>query len=113
MGSEMCIRDRIKDKQLQSLMVVAKEDALPDMAWIEEILLAPINSENRSNILALKPATGVDAGPVICSCFQVRKAQINSAIENGCKSLDALQAKLKCGTNCGSCLPEVKGLLNP
>jgi assimilatory nitrate reductase catalytic subunit len=103
----------IKDKQLQSLMVVAKEDALPDMAWIEEILLAPINSENRSNILALKPATGVDAGPVICSCFQVRKAQINSAIENGCKSLEALQAKLKCGTNCGSCLPEVKGLFNP
>lgn len=50
---------------------------------------------------------------LICSCFRVTDKQIEKAIEqDGCVSLNQLQAKLKCGSNCGSCVPDVKKILN-
>ncbi|MGS3572073.1 bacterioferritin-associated ferredoxin, partial [Klebsiella pneumoniae] len=36
---------------------------------------------------------------------------INEAIASGCASVGALGGKLKCGTNCGSCVPELNALL--
>ncbi|WP_311567412.1 nitrate reductase [Photobacterium arenosum] len=49
---------------------------------------------------------------LVCSCFRVTDRQIVQAIErNGLTSLAGLQAQLKCGSNCGSCLGEVKALL--
>jgi len=44
-----------------------------------------------------------DRGRTICSCFGVGETQIAAF-----KTLHELQAKLKCGTNCGSCLPELR-----
>ncbi|WP_117234388.1 nitrate reductase [Vibrio maerlii] len=50
---------------------------------------------------------------LVCSCFKITDEQIISAIESlGCSSLQQVQAKLKCGTNCGSCLPEVSRLVD-
>ncbi len=49
---------------------------------------------------------------LVCSCFRVTDKQIQTAIEeDGCVSLNQLQSKLKCGSNCGSCLPEVNKIL--
>ncbi|OZS43019.1 nitrate reductase [Photobacterium sanguinicancri] len=46
---------------------------------------------------------------LICSCFRVTDQQIIDAVEKeGVVSLYQLQTQLKCGTNCGSCLPEVE-----
>ena len=42
-------------------------------------------------------------GRTICSCFGVGETEIAAF-----KTLHELQAKLKCGTNCGSCLPELR-----
>ena len=36
---------------------------------------------------------------------------IGEAIASGCASVGALGGKLKCGTNCGSCVPELNALL--
>jgi assimilatory nitrate reductase catalytic subunit len=56
-------------------------------------------------------------GRTLCNCFDVAEAEIdaflarsNSPRSNSSPSisLQALQASLKCGTNCGSCLPEVR-----
>jgi assimilatory nitrate reductase catalytic subunit len=54
---------------------------------------------------------GVDAvqGRAVCACFAVTEAAIREAVEAGA-TLASLQARLKCGTNCGSCLPELKRL---
>ncbi|MGB0467144.1 MAG: (2Fe-2S)-binding protein [Pontibacterium sp.] len=46
---------------------------------------------------------------MICSCYQVGTTAINKAITGGCGSAQALGEALKCGTNCGSCLPELEG----
>ncbi|EKO3403142.1 nitrate reductase [Vibrio fluvialis] len=49
---------------------------------------------------------------LVCSCFRVTDKQIQHAMaQDGCVTLNQLQSKLKCGTNCGSCLPEVNQLL--
>ena len=54
-----------------------------------------------------------EVGPMICSCFQVGEKTIKEAINSGqCHSVQLLGESLKCGTNCGSCIPELKTLLN-
>lgn len=48
-------------------------------------------------------------GNIVCTCFQVTDRQIEQFFANNPEgSVKELQAELKCGTNCGSCLTEVK-----
>jgi len=47
----------------------------------------------------------------VCACFEVSESDIRAAITTGLATLPALKRRLKCGTNCGSCVPEVKRLL--
>ena len=54
-------------------------------------------------------------GKVVCNCFNVTKSEIvdffaTSSVD-GHQKLSALQAEKKCGTNCGSCLPELRTLV--
>jgi assimilatory nitrate reductase catalytic subunit len=44
---------------------------------------------------------------VVCKCADVSEIQVNALLEHG-SSLVALQETLKCGTYCGSCVPELK-----
>jgi len=56
------------------------------------------------------PETGVEAfEPAVCACFKVSEAEIRAAVAAGA-TLAALQKDLKCGTNCGSCVPELRRL---
>jgi assimilatory nitrate reductase catalytic subunit len=50
-------------------------------------------------------------GKQICSCFNVGEKDIISAIKAGSSSVEQLGEHLKCGTNCGSCKPELSVLL--
>ncbi len=53
-----------------------------------------------------------DPGPIVCSCFQVGRNQILSAIDQDqLQSVDAVGDKTCAGTNCGSCRSEIKALL--
>ncbi len=56
--------------------------------------------------------TAPSAGPMVCACFQVSADRIRAAITFGeATSVEAIGALLKAGTNCGSCIPELKGFL--
>ncbi len=60
------------------------------------------------------PALGVDALPdtaQICSCNQVSKGALCSAIADGCTTLGDLKTRTRAGTTCGGCLPLVKQVL--
>ena len=48
---------------------------------------------------------------LICSCFKVSEKRIVEAIEAGANSAQALGEQLNCGTNCGSCIPELNSLI--
>lgn len=65
--------------------------------------------------LASPPGVETRAGRTICVCHGVTKEAIAETLaalpECGAGTLAALQARLKCGTNCGSCIPELRGLI--
>ncbi|WP_245879702.1 nitrate reductase [Zobellella endophytica] len=49
---------------------------------------------------------------LVCSCWSVSEAQIRRAVEqHDITELPQLQQLLKCGTRCGSCVPELKQIL--
>ncbi|TDR85498.1 nitrate reductase [Enterovirga rhinocerotis] len=55
---------------------------------------------------------GPDPGPLVCACFGVGLATICDAIRTkGATSTEAIGAALRAGTNCGSCLPELRRIL--
>jgi assimilatory nitrate reductase catalytic subunit len=55
----------------------------------------------------LKAGGPPERGRTVCNCFDVAENDIKVFLGES-KSLEALQASLKCGTNCGSCVPELR-----
>ena len=56
---------------------------------------------------------GPDALPdsaQICSCYDVNKGQVCSAIENGCTSMGALKSETQAATGCGGCAALLKSV---
>jgi assimilatory nitrate reductase catalytic subunit len=50
-------------------------------------------------------------GSIVCSCYSVTDRQIEKYfLDHPNGTIESLQTELKCGTNCGSCLTEVKEL---
>ncbi len=60
--------------------------------------------------LSSPPAGQRSRGKVVCNCLDVAENDIIDTIELGA-DLITLQRKLKCGTECGSCVPELKRLV--
>lgn len=60
--------------------------------------------------LSTPPTGQKNRGKIVCSCLDVSENEIIEACQAGA-DLSTLQAKLKCGTNCGSCVPELKRLV--
>jgi len=81
--------------------------------FIEEQLNKTHTLQKRFKLMSGLDSDGKnDVGAIICSCFQIGENPIKAAIKSGqCQSVEALGKKLKCGTNCGSCIPELKALL--
>ena len=48
----------------------------------------------------------------ICSCENITKGAICSAVENGSETVDAVKKCTKAGTGCGGCVPMIKDLVN-
>ncbi|MEN0615821.1 nitrate reductase [Klebsiella indica] len=84
-----------------------------DAEWISAAFRTPPQDAAQRHALlsGRKGGDSVPRGRIICSCFSVGERTINEAIADGCHTLNGLGAKLKCGTNCGSCIPELKTLL--
>jgi assimilatory nitrate reductase catalytic subunit len=63
-------------------------------------------------LLSGKPAHGLaSTGSVVCACFGVGRNTICDAITAGARSAAEIGMRLKAGTNCGSCIPELKRLI--
>jgi assimilatory nitrate reductase catalytic subunit len=60
---------------------------------------------------SVKGGTGEDCGRTICVCFDVGLETIRDAVRSGANSVAALGAEYRAGTNCGSCLPELKRII--
>jgi assimilatory nitrate reductase catalytic subunit len=71
-----------------------------------------LSGDQRRMLLSGKSADGlVSAGPIVCACFGVGRTTICDAIAAGARSAAEIGVQLKAGTNCGSCIPEMKRLI--
>ena len=71
-----------------------------------------LTDDERRLLLSGRSSEGVvSTGPVVCACFGVGRASICDAIASGATSAAEIGARLKAGTNCGSCIPELKRLI--
>ncbi|TYC56687.1 molybdopterin-dependent oxidoreductase [Marinobacter sp. BW6] len=104
---------RLRNGQVEAVLMVDRDpDALPSVDWLVSRFSQPeLDEASRRGLLAAKAVDGDDAGNLVCSCFQVGDRQIQQAILGGANSVDALGKELHCGTNCGSCVPEIRSLL--
>ncbi len=91
------------------LLVYSHQDQkkLPSKMWLNQTVEKSFAGSPYALILGDNAATT----SVVCSCFQVTEKSIQSAIKKGCSSTEQLGKQLKCGTNCGSCVPELKKLI--
>jgi assimilatory nitrate reductase catalytic subunit len=92
-------------------------------AWIKTLLQDELPAQAYGRLLlspgAKAPVSVTDAaatrGKQVCTCFNVNDIAIQDHLNQCAGSeharLASLQAALKCGTNCGSCVPELKRMV--
>lgn len=88
-------------------------------AWIRTLLQEELPAQAYGRLLlapGAKPPVAVQSrGRQVCSCFNVSEPAIRERLQGSGGSdeqrLSALQVDLRCGTNCGSCVPELKRLV--
>ena len=105
---------RLVDNQLESCIFIGPGVDLPSRDWLSKLFeQGPLDDTARTSLLTGKPAIGQkDAGPVVCACFSVGINTLVEAIqEQQLTSVEQIGEALKAGTNCGSCVPELKALL--
>jgi assimilatory nitrate reductase catalytic subunit len=74
--------------------------------------LGTLTDDQRRMLLSGRSMNGMaNAGPIVCACFGVGRGTICDAIAAGAGSAAEIGARLKAGTNCGSCIPELKRLI--
>jgi len=105
---------RIENGRLESCIFIGPEFILPERDWLLNLFKDDLlDKKDRTSLLTGKPVSGQkDAGQVVCSCFNVG---INTLV----KQIQAQQLKtpeqvgdvLLAGTNCGSCIPEIRSII--
>ncbi|WP_394126017.1 molybdopterin-dependent oxidoreductase [Vibrio hepatarius] len=93
---------------LRSILLVSSQPITSDTSQLAKLIGQALTF---SSLLSL--AAEYDASEMICSCFRVTDKQISAALESSeYQSVSQLTKTLKCGSNCGSCLPQVERLVD-
>ncbi len=104
----------LKEGHLIASLYIAPKALLPDRDWIASLFKRKrLSAMHRKALLAGQPMSMVNnEGPLVCSCFKVGKNRIIETIKTkNITDEKQITACLKAGGNCGSCLPEIRGLI--
>ena len=104
----------LKDDLLIACLYIAPTDLLPDREWVASLFKRErLSALHRKALLAGLPmSVRSHDGALVCSCFKVGKNKIIDAIKTQQLTHEKqVTACLKAGGNCGSCLPEIRGLI--
>lgn len=117
-GQRRTIRVRRAGEELriEGLLLAGDTSAEP---WLKALLLQELDARAYGRLLlapgAKAPVAVQQKGRQVCSCFGVDDAAIRSHLQGTDGSaedrLASLQGALRCGTNCGSCVPELKRMV--
>ena len=99
--------------KLDAVAFLEPNEDLPDRTWLASLFKEEvINERSRASILSGYAPAGEDMGRIVCACFSVGENTIKQAIaKHGLTSAADIGKHLKAGTNCGSCVPEIKEIL--
>jgi len=108
-------------EKVLSAMLTGPIDSLASTAWLREYLESGLDAKTLGRSLLMpvsKPPVEIKPkGKAICNCFNVSADTMTlclSKMPAGISPVDAmsaLQTETQCGTNCGSCKPEVKQII--
>jgi assimilatory nitrate reductase catalytic subunit len=101
------------DDRIETCLFVGPAHDAGDWEVVKNLFAADrVSDEQRRLLLSGKSTEGVaSTGPVVCACFGVGRGSICDTIAAGARTAAEIGAKLKAGTNCGSCIPELKRLI--
>ncbi|MFZ6771377.1 molybdopterin-dependent oxidoreductase [Undibacterium sp. SXout7W] len=101
------------------LAAVALAGDISAESWLKAYLVDGESVAKLGRLLLMPTASAPQGftarGKVVCSCLNVADTEINTALSSLSGEPDdvlaGLQTRLKCGTNCGSCVPELKKMI--
>jgi assimilatory nitrate reductase catalytic subunit len=101
-------------ESLLAALFVSRSPVEVSRQWAaEQLKVRHADFRARTALIAGRPAAGgADKGAIVCSCFSVGVNDIQAAARSGCHSVDAIGAALNAGTNCGSCRPDIRRILD-
>jgi assimilatory nitrate reductase catalytic subunit len=99
--------------RLAGCLFIGPASAAPQWDTVKALFEAEsLGAAQRRAVLSGKSTDGLaDPGPVICACFGVGLNVIRAAVAGGAANVEDIGAALRAGTNCGSCLPELKRIV--
>ena len=103
-----------EDGHLTGMLFLAPEPVAVSREWaISQLAAARPAPGKRNSVLAGRPGQGaVDRGATVCACFGVGANDIAQAVKRGCATVASVGEATQAGTNCGSCRPEIKRIIN-
>ncbi|QGT78879.1 molybdopterin-dependent oxidoreductase [Guyparkeria halophila] len=104
----------LTEGRLQAVLFVSASSRRPDVGWLTDLFSREsLSDSDQADLLAGKPAdSGEDRGPIVCACFDVGRNTLIDAIDtHRITDARALGDCTQAGTNCGSCIPELKQLI--
>nr|WP_227494375.1 nitrate reductase [Ramlibacter pallidus] len=104
------------DLRLEAVLLAGDTSA---EAWLKALLVQELPAQAYGRLLlspgAKAPVALQAKGKQVCSCFGVEapaiERHLSTADGTPDERLASLQAGLRCGTNCGSCVPELKRMV--
>ena len=105
---------RFVNDVLESCIFIGPDIHLPPRDWLEKLFNQDRPSDaDRSHLLTGEaPSGSADIGRTLCACNGVGEQAILEAIaQQGLDTVEAISEFTRAGTTCGSCLPEIRALL--
>lgn len=103
----------LDEGRMRAALYITRSGRLPDREWLIGRLAASDPTPSVELLAGRSAAPQPDRGPIVCACFDVGLNTIVEAIAGqGLTSVEAVGAALAAGTNCGSCRPALRRLVD-
>ena len=105
----------IDGDRLVACLFVAADGALPPREWLLRLLAGGEALDTAARLAVLSgrsPQPGLEEGRIVCSCFRVGFNRLVAAVrEQSLATVEEIGRALRAGTNCGSCVPEIREVI--
>ncbi|MDT8757589.1 molybdopterin-dependent oxidoreductase [Sphingomonas psychrotolerans] len=100
----------LQEGRLAAALFVTRDGLLPARDWLIGQIGAP--AAGPAVLAGAPPGVRDDRGPIVCLCFDVGlKTIVHAVASQQLTSVEAVGAALSAGTNCGSCRPAIRRLI--